>query len=66
MKREDISKAIYYDNLIERFEKAINSDSFNGIGAVEIADLTIELGVDNVKSMMKARVEELKKEIEEL
>lgn len=66
MKREDISKAIYYDNLIERFEKAINSDCFSGIGAVEIADLTIELGIDNVKAMMKARVEELKKEIEDL
>ena len=66
MKREDISKAIYYDNLIEGFEKAINSDCFNGIGAVEIADLTIELGIDNVKAMMKARVEELKKEIEDL
>ena len=66
MKRENINQAIYLDNMITRFEKVIENNSFMGLSAIEIADLITEVGFDKLKPVMELRVEEMKSEIEKL
>lgn len=66
MKREDIQKAMFYDNLITRYEKFLNHGKIEGLGTSEVCLLIDNIGFDKIEPLIKEKIGSLEKEIEEL
>lgn len=66
MKRENLSRAIECENLITRFEKIMELNTFARASATEILSLIVDIGIERIKPLIADRIEELSKELENL
>lgn len=66
MKRENLSRAIECENLITRFEKIMELNTFAGVSATEVSLLMSDIGIQKIKPLIADRIEELSKELENL
>jgi len=63
MKRENLKRANNIVASLDIFDRVLNKKNFNGFASCEFNLLLDSIGFDNVSQIIKARKEELEKEL---